>query len=68
MEDAPAVHLIPHEGRWAVRTDGSDEPELTFPNRADAVLAAREVAQTAGVALLYHGPTGNVVYREEFEG
>ena len=68
MDDAGAVHVTPHEGRWAVRSDGSDQPELTFPNRLDAVLAAREAAQTAGLAMLYHGPTGNVVYREEFEG
>ena len=67
MGDDTAIHVTPHEGQWGVRSGGAGEPELVFPTRIDAVQAAREAAKTAGVAVLYHGPTGNVVYREELD-
>ena len=68
MAEDTSIHVTPHGGQWGVRSGDADEPDLVFPNRLDAVHAAREAAKTAGVDVLYHGPTGNVVYREEVNG
>ena len=66
-DSADAVHLLPHDGGWGVRADSASDPEMMFPNRQDAVEAARAMARTAGVPLLYHAPSGAVVHQEHFD-
>ena len=65
MWDEDAIHLVPYQGQWAVQRSGDERPAAVYPNLADALLSARAAARSAGVDLIHHAPSGNVVHREQ---
>jgi len=46
----PRIHVVPHEGRWAAKHEGEDEPILTRDTQAEAESAAKVHAREHGDA------------------
>jgi len=53
-------HVLPREGKWAVKKAGSSKASGIFDNKAEAVSFAKEVAINQGTALFIHGKDGRI--------
>jgi len=51
-------HVVPHEGRWAVKSEGSDEPTSIHETKGEAIDAARTIVKREGGEVIVHGPSG----------
>ncbi|MFC0393717.1 DUF2188 domain-containing protein [Paenibacillus mendelii] len=38
------LHVVPHDGQWAIKREGIDEPKELFATKADAVEKAQQLA------------------------
>ncbi len=52
------LHIVPHEGDWAVRITGSDEPLSIQSTQEKAVAAALEIAADNEVDIVVHRRDG----------
>src|SRR6266849_4026908 len=59
-------HVVPHEGKWAVRLEGSAQPSSVHATQEEAIHRAREIAHRMGVALIIHEQHGRIEHREKF--
>jgi hypothetical protein len=59
-------HVVPHAGRWAVRTPGTARVAGTFVTQRDAVAFARERARSAPRALVIHGRDGRIRQKSSY--
>jgi hypothetical protein len=59
-------HVVPRNGKWAVRRTGSDKVTRTFETQAEAVRAGREIARNQQTELYIHGRDGLLRVRESF--
>jgi hypothetical protein len=53
-------HVILHEGKWAVQSEGSRKIASVYDTKQKAIDAAREIASREGVDVLVHGRTGQI--------
>jgi len=53
-------HVVPQEGRWAVREERSDQPPRVFEKQTDAIRHARNQARKDGGELVIHGRDGRI--------
>ena len=53
-------HVIPHDGKWALKSERSKRVSSVFPTKREAIDAAREIARKEGGVLFVHGPTGQI--------
>jgi len=51
-------HVVPHEGKWAIRTEGSEKLSSVHATQEEAVSRARERAHRMGTALFIHDAHG----------
>lgn len=53
-------HIVPRDGRWAVRGAGSKKATKVFATQAEAIQAGRDIARRQGSELLIHGRDGRI--------
>ena len=63
----PAIsqHVVPRDGRWAVRSTGAKRAYRKFDTKREAIEAAREIARKKRRALYIFGADGRIRIREE---
>lgn len=58
------VHVVPHDGEWAVRIEGNERASSVHATQNEATHAGRDRAQRDGVELLIHGRDGRIRERD----
>lgn len=53
-------HVVPRDGRWAVRRTGSDKATKKFDTQREAIARGREIARNQGTGLYIHGRDGRI--------
>ena len=59
-------HVVPREGKWAVRKAGADRITRCFDNQHDAIEAARDIARNQETELYIHGRDGRIRARDSY--
>ena len=59
-------HVIPHQGKWAVKSEGSQRATSIHKTQAEATEKAREIARRQKSELLVHGRDGQIRSRNSF--
>lgn len=59
-------HVVPRDGKWAVRKAGSDRVTRTFETQREAVAAGRNIARNQGSELVIHGSDGLIRERRSY--
>jgi hypothetical protein len=62
----PNQHVVPHDGKWAVRGEGNDRATSVHPTQREAIEAAREIARNQRAELLIHGEDGKIRERDSY--
>ena len=57
-------HVVPHEGKWAVKSESIEIPSSVHATQKEAIHSAREIAHRMGVALVIHDEHGRIEHRE----
>lgn len=57
-------HVVPQEGRWAIKAEGSDKATSVHATQVEAIHKARELAHRLGGALIIHDTHGRIEHRE----
>ena len=57
-------HVVPHEGKWAVRADKSKKPSSVHATQEEAINKAREIAHRQGTTLFIHDAHGRFEHIE----
>jgi len=53
-------HVVPRNGKWAVRGEGDSKVSGIFNTQTDAINRAREIARSQGSELVIHGRDGRI--------
>jgi hypothetical protein len=53
-------HVVPHDGGWAIKTEGSRSYISVFETKQDAIDAGRSIARSEGGELIVHGRNGQI--------
>jgi len=59
-------HVVPHEGKWAVRGEGNERVTEVFGTQREAIDRAREIARNQDSELLIHGEDGRIRARDSY--
>jgi len=59
-------HVIPHEGKWAVKGEGNQRATSVHKTQAEAIERAREIARRGKGELLVYGRDGQIRSRDSF--
>jgi len=59
-------HVVPHEGKWAVRGEGNERVTEVFETQRGAIDRAREIARNQDSELLIHGEDGRIRARDSY--
>jgi hypothetical protein len=57
-------HVVPHQGRWAVRGEGAARATAVHNTQAAAIDQGRGIARNRGSELLVHGRDGRIRERD----
>lgn len=60
------IHVVPHNGEWATRREGSQRVSEIFDTQRDAYDAARRTAQRERVEVVRHRPDGRIRDADSF--
>ena len=60
MSNKKDIHVVPHNGSWATRTEGASRVGRTSDTQAGAIEQAREQARREGVEVVIHRPNGQI--------
>ena len=58
------LHVVPHQGKWAVQAEGSGKATSIHDSQAEAIDRARETAHRLGAVLIIHEAHGRIEHRE----
>ena len=61
-----AQHVVPRDGKWAVRKTGADRVTRRFDTQREAIELARELSQKQKTELYIHGKDGRIRERDSF--
>ncbi len=64
------IHIVPHDGEWAIRISGCDDPVATEPTQQAAIELAMDVATDEELDVVVHRRDGsfrNVINYETIE-
>jgi hypothetical protein len=61
-----AQHVVPRDGKWAVRKSGADRITRLFGTQREALEAARDIARKQGTELYIYGRDGRIRERESY--
>lgn len=59
-------HVVPRNGKWAVRKSGANRARRAFDTKSEAIEAAREIARAQGADLYIHGQDGRIQEKASF--
>ena len=59
-------HVVPHSGKWAVRSDGSKRASKVVRTQAEAIEVARRIARNQGSDVVIHGRDGKIKDRDSY--
>jgi diacylglycerol kinase family enzyme len=59
-------HVVPRDGEWAVRREGSSRDTKRFETQDEAIREARRIARNQGLELLVHGRDGRIRERRSY--
>ena len=59
-------HVVPRNGKWAVRKSGSYRVSRYFYTQSEAVDAARDIARRQRTELYIHGSDGRIRERNSY--
>jgi hypothetical protein len=59
-------HVVPHQGKWAVKGEGNQRATSIHETQAEATKRARDLARRQKSELLVHGRDGEILFREPF--
>lgn len=59
-------HVVPQEGKWAVRKSGADKVTRTYDTQHEAIDAARGIARNQGAEVYIHGRDGRIRERDSY--
>ena len=59
-------HVVPRDGKWAVRRTGSDKLTKKFNTQKEAIREARKIARNQGTELYIHGRDGRIRDRDSY--
>jgi len=59
-------HVVPHQGEWAVRSEGADRATKVVPTQGEAIDIARSIAQNNNSELFIHGRGGQIRERNSY--
>jgi uncharacterized protein YdaT len=54
------VHVVPHDGKWAVLTDNAIRPARVTETQKQAIDRAKEIATNNGSEVVIHGRDGKI--------
>lgn len=61
-------HVVPKDGKWAVRGGGSPRATKTFDTQRAAIEKARGIAQNQRAELVIHGRDGKIREKRSYGG
>lgn len=56
----PSIHVVPQDGRWAVKSAGASRAASLHDTQRAALDAARPSARARGAELVIHGRDGRI--------
>lgn len=59
-------HVVPHDGAWAVRSEGRGRATSVYKTQREAIKAARKSAKRDGSEIVIHGRDGRVRERDSY--
>lgn len=59
-------HVVPRDGKWAVRRTGADKVTRHFDTQREAIEVARDFARKQQTELYIHGKDGLIRERESY--
>ena len=59
-------HVVPRNGKWAVRKSGSTRVSRYFKTQGEAIEAARDIAKRECTELYIHGSDGRIRERNSY--
>lgn len=66
MSRSANQHVVPRDGEWAVRKEGSSRDTSRFSTQEEAIRAGRRIARNQGSELLVHGRDGRIRERRSY--
>lgn len=57
-------HVVPRNGQWAVRGEGTSRDTKVFETQREAIDRGREISRNQGSELLIHGRNGQIRERD----
>lgn len=60
MSRSKDVHVVPNDGRWAVKPEGQPHPLSVHDRQSDAIAAAKPIAIVNRSELVIHGRDGRI--------
>ena len=61
-----AQHVVPRDGKWAVRRTGAVRVTQRFDTQGEAIEAGRDIARKQGTELYIHGRDGRIRERSSY--
>lgn len=59
-------HVVPRQGKWAVRKAGSERASFVFDTQKAAIRKAREIARNQATELYIHRRNGRIRDRDSY--
>lgn len=59
-------HVVPHNGRWAVRGAGNEKVTSTHNTQKDAIMVARKIAKNQQSEVVIHRPNGTIRDKDSY--
>lgn len=64
MAKGKNVHVVPHDGDWAVKLAGNQKATKVVETQKEAIKIAREISINQESELLIHGKNGQIRERD----
>lgn len=58
-------HVVPHNGKWAVRVEGSKRVSSVYDTKQEAIDAARSIARIQAGKIVVHGRSGQIFQKSD---
>ena len=59
-------HVVPRNGKWAIRRSGSDKATKIFDTQKEAIVQGRRIARNQGTELYIHDRDGRIRDRDSY--
>lgn len=66
MTKSKNQHVVPYDGEWAIKKEGSGRATTVVPTQKMAIEIAKEIAKNQKVELFIHGRDGQIRERESY--